>query len=76
MVDRPLRRAMLNKYGLAAQIKIEQGTARSTSCRSFSSLPNLAAGLSQEKPSHDEVLQTGKTSAADFSRLLQTALSA
>jgi len=29
-VDRPLRRAMLNKCGFAAQISIEHGTARST----------------------------------------------
>jgi hypothetical protein len=31
LVDRPLRRAMLNKCGFAAQINIEQGTARPTS---------------------------------------------
>jgi hypothetical protein len=30
LVDRPLRRAMLNKCGFAVQINIEQGTARST----------------------------------------------
>jgi hypothetical protein len=43
---------MLNKRGLAEQINIEQGTARSTSCRPFSCLTNLAAGLSKEKLSH------------------------
>src|SRR6267143_2428252 len=33
MVDRPLRRTMLNKCGFAAQINIDQGTARSTNKR-------------------------------------------
>ncbi len=40
---------MLDKCGLAAQINIEQGIARSTYSRSFSCLPNLAAGLSKKK---------------------------
>ncbi len=75
MVDRPLRRAMLNKCGLAAQINIEQGTARSTCCRSFSCLTNLAAGLSKEKLSHEEVLEVGKKTATDFVKLLSAALS-
>jgi len=33
-----------------------------------------AAGLSQEKLSHQEVLEVGKKSAADFARLLRAAL--
>jgi hypothetical protein len=73
-VDRPLRRAMLNKCGFAAQINIQRGTARSTYCRSFSCLTNLAAGLSKEKLTHEEVLETGNEAAADFARLLRAAL--
>jgi purine-nucleoside phosphorylase len=67
MVDRPLRRAMLNKCGFAAQINI-QPTA------GFSCLTNLAAGLSKEKLTHEEVLETGNEAAADFARLLRAAL--
>jgi hypothetical protein len=36
-------------------------------------LTNLAAGLSKEKLSHDEVLGVGKKAAADFRRLLNAA---
>jgi purine nucleoside phosphorylase len=74
MVDRPLRRAMLNKCGLDEQINIEQGTARSTSCRSFSCLTNLAAGLSKEKLSHKDLLDVAKKTAVNFARLLQSSL--
>jgi purine-nucleoside phosphorylase len=37
----------------------------------FSCLTNLAAGLSQEKLSHEEVLEVGKKAATNFARLLQ-----
>jgi purine-nucleoside phosphorylase len=40
----------------------------------FSCLTNLAAGLSKEKLSHQEVLEVGKKAAADFDRLLRAAL--
>jgi purine-nucleoside phosphorylase len=40
----------------------------------FSCLTNLAAGLPQEKLSHQEVLEVGRKAAADFAKLLQAAL--
>jgi len=37
-------------------------------------LTNLAAALSKEKLSHEEVLEIGKGAASDFARLLSSAL--
>jgi len=40
----------------------------------FSCLTNWAAGISGAPLSHEEVLQTGKSAAAEFARLLKAVL--
>jgi len=40
----------------------------------FSCIANLASGLSSTTLSHEEVLETGRNAARDFSHLLEEAL--
>src|SRR6266480_6073831 len=61
--------------GMSTVLEVIQGRALGLEVAGFSCLTNLAAGLSKEKLSHEEVLEVGKQAAADFSRLLKIALS-
>ena len=52
----------------------DPGRALGLEVAGFSCLTNLAAGLSKEKLSHEEVFETANKAAADFKRLVQAAL--
>jgi purine-nucleoside phosphorylase len=51
-------------------LKIIQARALDLEVAGFSCLTNLAAGLSKEKFSHDEVLEVGKKAATNFAKLI------
>jgi len=57
--------------GMSTVLEVIQARALRLEVAGFSCLTNLAAGLSQEKLSHGEVLEVGKKSAAQFAKLLQ-----
>jgi purine-nucleoside phosphorylase len=60
--------------GMSTVLETIQARALGLEVAAFSCLTNLAAGLSKEKLSHEEVLDTGKEAAADFARLLSASL--
>src|SRR5204862_7032727 len=60
--------------GMSTVLEVIQARALGLEVAGFSCLTNLAAGLSGEKLSHEEVLEVGKRAAACFARLLQAAL--
>jgi purine-nucleoside phosphorylase len=60
---------------MSTVLEVIQARALGLEVAGFSCLANLAAGLSKEKLSHEEVLEVGKRAAAAFARLLKTALS-
>jgi purine-nucleoside phosphorylase len=60
--------------GMSTVLEVIQARALGLEVAGFSCLTNLAAGLSQEKLSHEDVLEVGKRAASDFARLLQTVL--
>jgi len=60
--------------GMSTVLEVIQARALGLEVAGFSCLTNLAAGLSKEKLSHEEVLEVGKKAAANFARLLSTAL--
>ena len=61
--------------GMSTVLEVMQARALGIEVAGFSCLTNLAAGLSQEKLSHAEVLEVGKKAAADFAKLLRLAFS-
>jgi purine-nucleoside phosphorylase len=60
--------------GMSTVLEVIQARALGLEVAGFSCLTNLAAGLSKEKLSHDEVLEVGKNAAVNFARLLAVAL--
>jgi purine-nucleoside phosphorylase len=60
--------------GMSTVLEAIQARALGLEVAGFSCLTNLAAGLSKEKLSHEDVLEVGKRAASDFARLLQTVL--
>src|SRR6202040_2701822 len=54
--------------GMSTVLEVIQARALGLEVAAFSCLTNLAAGLSKEKLSHDEVLEIGSRASADFSR--------
>lgn len=71
---RMLQRLGADAIGMSTVLEVIQARALGLEVAGFSCLTNLAAGISQEKLSHDEVLAAGKNAAADFARLLNAAL--
>jgi purine-nucleoside phosphorylase len=65
-----LRSLGADAVGMSTVLEVIQARALDLEVAGFSCLTNLAAGLSKEKLSHDEVLETGKKAAADFARLI------
>jgi purine-nucleoside phosphorylase len=57
--------------GMSTVLEVIQARALGVEVAGLSCLTNLAAGLSKEKVSHEQVLQTGKKAAANFARLLK-----
>lgn len=76
--ETPAEVGMLQKYGadavgMSTVLEVIQARLLGLEVAGFSCLTNLAAGLSTEKLSHEEVLETGRSIAADFKRLLEAA---
>jgi purine-nucleoside phosphorylase len=70
---------MLQKFGadavgMSTVLEVIQARALGMEVAGFSCIANLAAGLSPTALSHEEVLETGRTTAEHFSRLLRKAL--
>ena len=57
--------------GMSTVLEAIQARALGLEVAGFSCLTNLAAGLSKEKLSHEEVLETAKSAADAFARLLK-----
>lgn len=72
---RMLRTLGADAVGMSTVLEAIQARALGLEVAGFSCLTNWAAGMSSQHLSHEEVLATGKTAAADFSRLLAAVLS-
>jgi purine-nucleoside phosphorylase len=70
---RMLQKLGADAVGMSTVLEVIQARALGLEVAGFSCLTNLAAGLSKEKLSHEEVLEVGKKAAADFARLLSVA---
>ncbi len=71
---RMLQKLGADAVGMSTVLEVIQARALGLEVAGFSCLTNLAAGLSKDKLSHEEVLETGKNSAAEFGRLLESTL--
>jgi purine-nucleoside phosphorylase len=67
-----LQKLGADAVGMSTVLEVIQARALNLEVAAFSCLTNLAAGLSKEKVSHEQVLETGQKAAADFARLLET----
>jgi purine-nucleoside phosphorylase len=72
---RMLQKLGADAVGMSTVLEVIQARALGLEVAGFSCLTNLAAGLSEGKLSHDEVLEVGRRSADNFARLLESALS-
>jgi purine-nucleoside phosphorylase len=72
---RMLQELGADAVGMSTVLEVIQARALGLEVAGFSCLTNLAAGLSKEKLSHEEVLEVGKNAAADFTKLIGSALS-
>ncbi len=72
---RMLQNLGADAVGMSTVLEVIQARALGLEVAGFSCLTNLAAGLSKEPLSHEEVLEVGKKAAADFAQLLRAALS-
>ena len=60
--------------GMSTVLEVIQARALEMEVAGFSCMTNLAPGLSSTALSHDEVLESGRKAATDFSRMLGKAL--
>jgi purine-nucleoside phosphorylase len=67
---RMLQKLGADAIGMSTVLEVIQAHALGLEVAAFSCLTNFAAGISEEKLSHDEVLNVGKKATADFRRLL------
>jgi purine-nucleoside phosphorylase len=72
---RMLQKLGADAIGMSTVLEVIQARAFGLEVAAFSCLTNVAAGLSKEKFTHEQVLEVGKKAAADFARLLQAGLS-
>jgi purine-nucleoside phosphorylase len=72
---RMLQKLGADAIGMSTVLEVIQARALGLEVAAFSCLTNLAAGLSKEKLSHDEVLEIGKTAVANLARLFRAAWS-
>jgi purine-nucleoside phosphorylase len=70
---RMLQKLGADAVGMSTVLEVIQARALGLEVAGFSCLTNLAAGISKEKLSHDEVLNIGKKAAAIFRKLLNAA---
>src|SRR5205085_10982424 len=71
---RMIRQLGADAVGMSTVLEAIQARALGSEVAGFSCLTNWAAGISGAPLSHEEVLETGKKSAAEFARLLKAAL--
>ena len=71
---RMLQKLGADAVGMSTVLEVIQARSLGLEVVGFSCLTNLAAGISKEKLSHDEVLETGRKAAADFAQLLRAVL--
>jgi purine-nucleoside phosphorylase len=71
---RMLQKLGADAVGMSTVLEVIQGRALGLEVAGFSCLTNLAAGLSKQKLSHEEVLEVGKRAASNFARFLQQML--
>jgi purine-nucleoside phosphorylase len=71
---RMLRTLGADAIGMSTVLEAIQARALGIEVAGFSCLTNWAAGISGSPLSHEEVLETGTTAAAEFVRLLSAAL--
>ena len=67
---RMLQKLGADAIGMSTVLEVIQARSLGLEVAGFSCLTNLAAGISEGKLSHEEVFETGKHAAADFTRLL------
>jgi purine-nucleoside phosphorylase len=71
---RMLQKLGADAVGMSTVLEVIQARALGMEVAGFSCVTNLASGLSSTTLSHEEVLDTGRNAAANFSQLLQAAL--
>ena len=71
---RMLQKLGADAVGMSTVLETIQARALGLEVAGFSCLTNLAAGISKEKLSHEEVLEVGKEAAAQLARLLEAFL--
>ena len=71
---RMLKKLGADAVGMSTVLEVIQARALEMELAGFSCIANLATGLSSATLSHDEVLETGRKAAKDFSRILKEAL--
>jgi purine-nucleoside phosphorylase len=72
---RMLQKLGADAVGMSTVLEVIQARALGLEVAGFSCITNLAAGLSKEHLSHEEVLETGKKAARKFVSLMEAALS-
>jgi purine-nucleoside phosphorylase len=71
---RMLQKLGADAVGMSTVLEVIQAHALRMEVVGFSCIANLATGLCSTTPSHEEVLETGRNAAKDFSHLLEEAL--
>ncbi len=71
---RMLQKLGADAVGMSSVLEVIQARVLGMEVAGFSCIANLATGLSSTTVSHEEVLETGRNAAKDFSRLLEEAL--
>ncbi len=71
---RMLARLGADAVGMSTVPEVIAARARGMRCLGFSSITNVAAGLSAQKLSHEEVLEAGKRVAGQLERLIRGVL--
>ena len=71
---RMLRQLGADAIGMSTVLEAIQARALGLTVSAFSCLTNWAAGMSDQKLSHEEVLNAGKAAAAQLHRVLEAAL--
>jgi purine-nucleoside phosphorylase len=70
---RMLQKLGADAVGMSTVLEVIQARALGLEVAGFSCLTNFAAGIFAEELSHDEVLETGESAAAEFGKLLRAA---
>ena len=73
---RMLRLLGADAVGMSTVLEAIQARALGLTVTGFSCLTNWAAGMGNQSLHHEEVLETGKAAAVDFSRLVEAAVAA